>query len=181
MIKHQIAVNFAKALFNLGGSSQEVQKREEELQLLAKLAKEVPGMISYLGSPQLDLTQKIASLEKSVGHPLDPHVVKMLGVLAKKHTLSALRQIATEYHKLVVNQLKEVEVDIASAEPLTEEEINLIVKKLEQTLKRKPSITKNLDKNLLGGFTLLAHDKFLDLSLRGKLTKLKSQLTKVKV
>lgn len=178
MISHHIAVNYAKALFNTEGN---VQKREDDLQLLSKLIKEVPGMLAFLASPMVDFNNKMAIYEKAIGSPLDSNVKNLLQLLIRRRNVSAISQIASEYHKLVIYQLKEIDVQIHSAQKLTNEELNLIKKRLEQSLNQKLSISEHIDNNLLGGFTVFAHDKFLDLSLKGKLTKLKTQLTKGKV
>lgn len=181
MISHQKSVNYAKALFNIEGSSEEVHKRQEDLEQIADVIKFFPEMLYLLGCPELSIEHRIAELEKVLKTQLDPHVKRLIGLLLKQRKAVQIRQIASDYHKMVVHDLKEMEVEISSAEPLKEETKNILRAKLEERLEKKVKFVEIIDPNLLGGFTVLIHNQMLDLSIKGTLMNLKKQLLKVEL
>ena len=70
------------------------------------------------------------------------------------------------------NQERAIEVDVASAQPLDEEQQEKLTEALSKKLERKVNMQVSLDKSLLGGAVIRAGDTVIDGSIRGRLTKL---------
>jgi ATP synthase F1 delta subunit len=102
-------------------------------------------------------------------------------LLIHRHKVSAIRKISGEYHKLVASGLKEIEIEVTSAQPLNEALKQVLRSKLEKKFQKTLEIVERVDPGLLGGFTILVHNQLLDLSIKGKLIELKKQLLKAKL
>ena len=181
MISHQKVVNYARGLFNINSSIEEIHVRQKDLELLSHLITDYPKILTILSYPQLTIDKKIALIEQSLSRSLDPFVKQLLAVLIKRRITSMIRRIALEYHKLVVYGLQELDVEVTTAEPLTDQEKQILKEKLEKRLQKKIEMSEVVDPSLLGGFSVLIHDQMLDLSIRGKLNNLKKQLLKAKI
>lgn len=178
MSSHQKNVNYAKALFRVPGSREEIQTRQQNLELLAATLKSHPDLLHFLTYPGTSSEQKLDTLEKGFKTPFDPYVKRLVALILKRQKASEIRRISNEYHKLVLDSLQEVDVEVTSADPLTDEAKSKLLKKLEAQLSKKVHLIEVLDPSLIGGFTLQINNKFLDQSIKGKIIQLKRQLLK---
>lgn len=167
------AANYAKALFKVQGSLEQIQLRQKNLEELAECIKEHPKMLYLLGCPEVSAHDKLEFLQKNLQQQLDPHVKRMLELMLKRQLASQIRWSAAVYHDLVVESLKGIDVEVSAAAPLTPATKKALLEKLEAKLQKKINLIETLDPKLLGGFTLHIHDQLLDLSLQGSLMKLK--------
>lgn len=176
MSSHQKTVNYARALFHVKGSLEEVHQRQKDLELLADVIKQNPKMLYLLGCPELSVDAKLAALEDALKIELEPFVKRLIILLLKRRKATQIRQVASEYHKLVIHSLKEMDVDIVTAEPLTDQAKQLVRDKLEHKLQQKVNLIETIDPTLLGGFILFIHNQMLDLSIKGHLMNLKKAI-----
>lgn len=178
MKRSQKAANYAKALFKVDGSAEQIQHRQRNLEELAEWIKEHPKILYLLGCPEINADDKLEFLQKNLQKQLDPHVRRLLGLMLKRQLASQIRWTAAVYHDLVVESLKGIDVEVAAAAPLTSLTRQALLEKLEVKLQKKVNLIETLDPKLLGGFTLHIHDQLLDLSLQGTLMKLKRTMLK---
>lgn len=69
-----------------------------------------------------------------------------------------------------------VDVDVASAYELSEEEKAKLSKTLDATLGRQSKLTVSVDKTLIGGVYIRAGDRVIDASVRGQIERLAKSL-----
>ena len=90
-----------------------------------------------------------------------------------------LPEIADEF----INQYREMKgisiVNVVSAEPLSEETMNAIRKKLTDSKLTRGSIEfrTSVDKELIGGFVITFEDKLYDASVKNQLNELRKQFS----
>lgn len=176
MSSHQKTVNYARALFNVEGSLEQVHQRQKDLELLADVIKQNPKMLYLLGCPELSVATKLTALEEALKIELEPFVKRLIILLLQRRKATQIRQIASEYHKLVMHSLKEIDVNVVTAEPLTDQAKQMVRTKLEHRLQQKVNLMETLDPTLLGGFILFVHNQMLDLSIKGNLMNLKKAI-----
>lgn len=173
MKRSQKAANYAKALFKVAGSAEQIQHRQHNLEELAEWIKDHPKILYLLGCPEISANDKLEFLQKDLQQQLDPHVKRLLELMLKRQLASQIRWTAAVYHDLVVESLKGIDVEVSAAAPLTPVTKQALLEKLEAKLQKKVNLIETLDPKLMGGFTLHIHDQLLDLSLQGTLAKLK--------
>lgn len=178
MMSHQKIVNYARALFNIKGSLEQIEQRQQDLEEISEIVSKTPDLLSLLSYPELAVEQKLSLLETLLQRILDPFVKKMIGLLIKQRKIKIIRKLFAEYHKLVVYSLKEMDIVVSTGEPLMGEERSILKGKLGDKFQKKVNLIEIVDPTLLGGFTILIHNQMLDLSIKGKLMNLKKQLLK---
>lgn len=181
MISHQRVANYAKALFDVPGTAEEIHQRQQHLQRVAALLTEHPEIVHLLGCPEVVAEKKLKVLEQVIEGPLNGTVRNLLAFIMQRGMANAIRKIANEYHKLVIYSLKEIEAKVVTAQPLTEQEREILRAKLEEKFQKKALIVETVDPSLLMGMTVLVHDQMIDLSAKGIFMNLKKQLLKAKV
>jgi F-type H+-transporting ATPase subunit delta len=178
MLKRKTAVNYAKALFAIPGSEEDVQQRQEGLERLVAILREHPQVLQILSCPELSVEDRLQTVEKLLQSHLNPILKQFLGELFKRRKTNYLVPVASEYHKLVVDDLKSLDVGVESFEPLSETSRQALLSKLEHKFKKKINLIESVNPELLSGFVLLIGNKQLDLSIKGKLIKLKQLILK---
>jgi F-type H+-transporting ATPase subunit delta len=178
MLIRKTAVNYAKALFAVPGTQEKIQKRQADLEHLVDVIRDQPPVLQLLCYPELSIEERLKKVEELLKMEFDPILRKFLGVLLKKGKANHLIAVASEYRKLVVNDLKSLDVGLQSLEPLSENTRKKLLSKLENNFKKKINLIETINPKLLSGFVLQIGNKLLDLSIKGKLTKLKRLILK---
>ena len=129
---------------------------------------------------QNDIAQAIylATKDKSGSH-LTGVSKKIALMLKKRRMLSRAEEILFRLRKIMNQENGVTEAKITSRAKLLDSER----KTLEEFLKKRHSaqeilLEESLDDSLLGGFRIESNGEVIDLSLRNKLKKLKTHLTK---
>ena len=161
MLIRKTAVNYAKALFAVPGTQEEIQKRQADLEHLVDVIRQEPSVLQMLSYPDLPIQERLNQVEALL-----------------KRKANHLTVIASEYHKLVVDDLKSLDVDVESLEPLSEDTRKKLLAKLESTFKKKINLIETINPELISGFVLQIGNKLLDLSIQSKLTKFKKLILK---
>lgn len=178
MLIRKTAFNYAKALFAFHSNQEEIQKRLADLEYLVEVIRDQPSLFQILCYPELSIEDRLKNVEKLLEIEFDPILRKFLGVLLKKWKVNYVIRIASEYRKLVINDLKSLDVGLESLEPLSEDTRKKILSKLENNFKKKINLIETINPKLISGFILQIGNKMLDLSIEGKLTKLKKLILK---
>jgi F0F1-type ATP synthase delta subunit len=94
--------------------------------------------------------------------------------------VSDLSAIATNYEAQVAEFLKETNVEITTAEALTDKQRLSVMNTLKPHLKEgaKVQLSEKVDSSIFGGFTLQIGSKFVDVSLRRSYDSLDQQVSK---
>ena len=136
-------------------------------------------LVLLLKSPIVKSDKKEKVLDAIFQDKIDPLTNSFLHIIVRKGRESQLAEIAHEF----INQYRENKgisiVNITSTEPLSEETLSSIRKKLTDSGLTRGNIqfTTSIDKNLIGGFIISFEDKLYDASVKHQLDELRNQFT----
>jgi len=170
-----LARPYAKAVFDtaidLGKSDQVLN----ELKIMAQASKE-KGLIKTIENPALSKEEVekilISIFEESISETLK----KLLSILNENNRLNLINPIYIMYKRLLENHKnqKSVQVTVAVDPSLDTEE--MIKSKIQTTYGKDAIITFSKDPEIMGGLSIKIGDETLDLSIKGKISKLINQL-----
>jgi F-type H+-transporting ATPase subunit delta len=103
-------------------------------------------------------------------------VENFVSLLAANKRLLLLPDICTQFEMLRAEQEKTLTVNVTSFAPLSGTQEAQLIKRLSHRLQRQVTLEVNIDEALLGGAVIRAGDLVIDGSVRGKLTKLGTDL-----
>ncbi|MBU1148972.1 ATP synthase F1 subunit delta [Patescibacteria group bacterium] len=106
-------------------------------------------------------------------------VTRFIILLEKNHHLSYLKQIIVLFDCYFQEQQGELEAEVTTVKPLTEEEKRNLALVLSRITNRKMIIKESLDPSLLGGVKVRAGDRLIDGSVQGRLSELKNKMTAI--
>lgn len=176
MIKRDVALRYAKGLFDLDIAKESLEKRLRDFELIQALIEEHPKLLTFLKAPQIDLAEKGKMLKSSLTNQCDTTFVHFLIYLIGEGRLGYLTQIALEYRLFVDKYLEIWEAKIITAvpiEPQTEEKLR---KKLESFYHKKIKIEKEINPQIIGGAVLVVANEMIDWSIAERLKKIKERL-----
>ena len=147
-----------------------------ELQQLRDAFAEAPDLVAMLENPEVDSRVK-ADVLASVADGFDELVVNYLRLIAEKGRAGEIAEIVAELDTLVAAEHRVLDVELTTAHELSDEEFGRILEQIETASGRTVQAERKVDPDLIGGIVLQAGSMRLDASVRGRLERLRHDLT----
>ena len=136
-----------------------------------------PNVTKLIDSPKLAYKEKAEIFIGLFQGEIQKKITNFLRVLGEAKRLSLLPDILHEYQKLLAKKNKQKDVLITSAFKLNQSQEEEITEHLKRRYGENLTTKVEIDKNLIGGITIKSGDEVIDLSTKGKLLKLKKQIS----
>jgi len=167
---------YARALYEAAREKNRLDPVREELGDFVEAQRQVPELRELLRNPQLDQRVKASALEELLGG--DEELVRnFLLLLAEKNRAGEIDEIAREFERLVAQEQGILDVEVTTAVELSDQEARDVIDQIEKASGRKVEATHSVDPDLIGGIVLQAGSLRLDASVRGRLNRLRQELT----
>jgi len=168
-----LAARYALALYELADEGKALDDVASDLSALRQLLSESPDFERLIRSPVLTRADQsrgiLAVAAKAGAHPL---TARFLGVLAANRRLFALPRMIDAYLAELARRRGEVAAQVASAVPLSEEQVASVTEALRQVVGQKVTVDLTVDPSLIGGLIVRVGSRMIDSSLRTKLQRL---------
>ncbi len=171
-----IARPYAKAAFEYARDSKSFAGWSKGLALAAQVAAD-PRIEELIKNPELTAADHASLINDVAGERLDPGIQNFVRVLAENDRLLLLPEIAAHFEFLRSRAENTVEVQVVSAVPLDGAQSEKLRQALDRRLKARVHLTNTVDAGLLGGAVIRAGDLVIDGSLKGRLERLRTELT----
>jgi F-type H+-transporting ATPase subunit delta len=176
-----VAGRYASALFDLAEEANQVRQVEKDLITLQGLLDQSADLKRMVKSPVFSSDEQgraIAAVAQKAG--LAPLVLNFVKVLARNRRLFALSEVIRTFLALAARQRGEINAEIASAHPLTDEQLAALKETLRASAGKDVQLITKVDPSLLGGLVVKMGSRMIDSSLRTKLTSLKTAMKEVR-
>ena len=172
-IQASLAGRYAVALFDLASEAGNVSSVESDLEKLGSALGESADLAALIKNPEVsraDLGKAMGALAGLLG--LDKLTSNFLGVLAQNRRLAELPAMIRAFAAIAAAQRGEVTAEVASAHPLSEDQVASLQEKLKAREGRTVKIRTSVDPDLLGGLVVTIGSKRIDSSIRTRLNSL---------
>jgi F-type H+-transporting ATPase subunit delta len=149
---------------------------QEQLGELRGAVTSVDELRLMLENPEIDSRVKQDVLER-IAKGADESVVNFVKLLAEKGRAAELGEVAEEFDALVAAEQRVLDVRLTTAHELSDKEFKKILGSIEKASGRKVQAERDVDPDLIGGLVLQAGSMRLDASVRGRLERLRHDLT----
>lgn len=172
-----IARPYAEAIFKVAKAQNKLAPWGEVLAALALAAGDVKVQLLADDPKVLDaqMVDLLMSVVKSAAVPAE-EAKRFVAELVTHGRLTALPEIATQYHELCDATQDVVEVMIYSAFPMNETQVAQILPTLEKRFGQKLKPQVRIDESLIGGICAVVGDDTLDMSVKARLDQMKAAL-----
>ena len=148
----------------------------EQLQQLRDAFANAPELRALLENPEMEPHVK-ADVLAQVAEGADELVVNFLRLIAEKGRAAELGEIVDELDVLVAREKRILDVELTTATQLSDDEFDRILGQIESASGRKVQAERRVDAALIGGIVLQAGSMRLDASVRGRLDRLRTDLS----
>jgi F-type H+-transporting ATPase subunit delta len=178
ILSSKVADPYASALLNLASKTNTLDTITSDINDLLELFDSNENLVKYLENPLYPKGSKKVVLEKVIA-PLyfDENTVRFLMVLLDRNRIDLLEPIIEKYLQMVYDFADIKIAQVSSATPLSpEQELDLISRLRNRTGATEIKLLTNVDPSLLGGLKVQIGSNVIDLSLKGQLRELATQL-----
>lgn len=173
----QLAVRYAKALYEVASEAGEDVVVHDALEHVALNLSQLPEAVATLQSPLVEDSTKLSLLRTAGGGTLPATLERFFNLLVERGREEALVHICQAYKRLYDQEKGIIHVRLMTAHPLDDHRIEAIRKKLEASTGRIIELIPQVNPDLIGGYVLMTDDKRLDASVRTRLLSIQKQLT----
>ena len=167
---------YARALYEAAKDKGRLEAVREELGDFVEVQRQVPELRELLRNPQLDHRLKASALEELLGGE-EELVRNFLLLLAEKNRAGDVDEISREFDRLAAQEEGILDVELTTAVGLRDHEARQVIDQIEKASGRKVEAKRHVDPALIGGIVLQAGSMRLDASVRGRLDRLRRELT----
>lgn len=173
----EIASRYATALFSLKKDENQLVESQKEVKELLKVLKENPDFLMLLDSSYKELEEKEKIID-IVFKSVDTEVINFMKIVVRNHRGLYLIEIFEGFNSLVNESRGVLEGLVYSTEPLNENELDKLTKKISE-VENIPVELKNLiDPRLIGGVKVVINDHIYDGSIKHQLENMRLTLLK---
>ena len=148
----------------------------EDLKQVVNVIKQ-PSVAKLIDSPKLAYKEKAEAFIGLFKGEIQKKTTNFLKVLGEAKRLSLLPDILSEYQKLLAKKNKLNNVLVTTAFELSKDQEDQLESLLKKRYGKNLSTIVKVDKDLIGGLMVKSGDEVIDLSTKGKLIKLKKQIS----
>jgi F-type H+-transporting ATPase subunit delta len=139
-------------------------------------AETLGGFVDDLLEGRRGLVASAAEVREGIASPVLGQLVNLVGLLVERRRVSLVAAIASEYQRLLPRSRGVVSALVTSAAPLTHDETDAVLARIEAMTGAGVSLRTEIDPALIGGLTVRVGDRLLDASVRGRLQRLRGEL-----
>jgi F-type H+-transporting ATPase subunit delta len=173
--KSTIARPYARALFQIARDSDTLEQWSQRLAIGAAALRD-EQVRKLLDDPRRTTASQVEVLLDLCGEPGAPDLGNFFRTLADNGRLGVLPEIAAAYESLRDEAEGRIEVEVRSAEPISDAIRASLKSALEQRLRRAVELENVIDPSLIGGAIIRAGDLVIDGSVHGRLQGLATAL-----
>jgi F-type H+-transporting ATPase subunit delta len=167
---------YAEALLEAAGEKGRLAEVREDLAEFANAVASVEELRSFLRNPQIDSHVKRDALAELLSDA-DELVRNFLLLLAEKGRIAEITEIHAEFERLIAQEARVLELELTTAVELSDDEAAQLVRRFEDAAGRRVEATRRVDPDIIGGIVVQAGSRRLDASVRGRLDRLRQELT----
>ncbi|GKV76291.1 F0F1 ATP synthase subunit delta [Pectobacterium brasiliense] len=165
-----VARPYAKAAFDFAVENQALDRWQNMLAFSAEVARneQIAELLSGAVAP-IELAKTFIAV---CGDQLDEAGQNLIKVMAENGRLPVLPEVLEQFIQLRATLESTVDVDVISANTLSEQQQSKIAAAMEKRLSRKVKLNCKIDKSVMAGVVIRAGDMVIDGSIRGRLERL---------
>lgn len=170
------ARRYAVALMNVSVEQKAVDRVADDLRTIGAVLAGSRDLRAMLGSPVIAPMKKKAVFEDLFANRVGKETLTFVHLLIHKNREAVLPELIEEFRALLDERRGIVNVDAATAMPMTPAQKSRLQQELERYTGKKVQLRLAIDPSIRGGLIVKIGDTVLDGSIRNQLVRLREQL-----
>ena len=165
---------YAQAIFELAVQQDQLEPWAEDLNFSDQVLQD-EEFRAFLSHAEVPLERKISAVDAVLEH-INPLVKNLISLLISRGAVSLIHDVNLGYGRLLDDHLGRQRVDVTSAVPLEDDELERITQFVSNLIQREVVVSTRVDESILGGVVIQIGDQLLDGSTRSRLEELRKQI-----
>ncbi|MEX0745508.1 MAG: ATP synthase F1 subunit delta [Phycisphaeraceae bacterium] len=166
---------YARALFEMGEQAGSLDALADEVDQLAELIRDAPGLRRLLGG-RLPTAERAAMIDRMFQGRVSDLLYRFLHVVNRKGRLNMLESIVQAFSDLMIEHRGLVEVDAFVAQRLDDASAEAVAASVGKSLGKEVVLHQYVDAELIGGLKLRFGDRVIDGSVATQLRLLRQKM-----
>ncbi len=175
------ARRYAEALFQIVRPMKRDEEIEAALVALSEALKSAPELERFFANPAVRAEEKRSLFVKVYGQKIDRVFTDFIGLLFQKNRFGLIHPIAVVFKDIADEAQGQADAEVRTAVPLAAQAEKDIVSSLEKMTGQKITLRKTVDASLIGGALVKIRNRVFDGTLKGKIARLRTELTKTRI
>ncbi len=171
-----VVKRYVRALFETAEEADRLHDVKTDISAMAKIMNEVPEIRSYCLKPHTNRKQEHQFVELSFFPYVGAFTKRMLTTLCANGRLAAVPFVPAAFAELEEQRGDTISAEIESARTLPEDVLDKITAGLMRKSGKKIRLHLRILPELLGGFRIIWQNRILDMSVLGRIQKLRRVL-----
>lgn len=176
MVNEKLARRYACAVFSIAQERNTIDSVGDGLATIDAAIQQHGLAHDFFVAPIIDRREKERVLRDVFGGKIDEIALHTLLLLVRKRREALLHGVVIEYRKLRLAASGAEPLRLTSAQPLSHDELDALVQRLERLYSKKFDVTQVVDPSLIGGVRILMGDRRIDGTVSGRLEALAREL-----
>jgi len=182
MLDREVAIRYARALFDSAKERGYLDSADEQLAVLQDVFSRDSSLIDYLAAPQIGddkkeaLIRKVFSAERFVRG-----ILEFVLLVARKRRVEYLPLMIEEFRELVADERGQITAEVTAAHQLSAEQREALVNRLQVKLGKTIKLSERQDSSVIGGVRVRLRDEVIDGTVKNELRKLRERLEALEV
>ncbi len=176
-----VVKRYVRALYETAEEKGLLNDVREDVAVLEKILKEAPAIRAYCLTPHTDRGQERTFVNLSFIPYVSVLTGRMLTALCKNGRLAAIPFIHAAFAEIEEQRGDTISAELESAEELSPDVVDMLIKGLMRRSGKKIRLHLHVLPELLGGFRIMWQNRMLDMSVRGRIKKMRMVLKQGRV
>jgi len=173
-------MRYANALFELAVEQDSLDSIAADIDAFGGLLEESPDLVRLVRSPVFSTEEQSRALGAVLGKAgIGGMVRNFVALVAANRRAFALRDMVRGFRQLVAAHRGEATADVASAEALSDKQVESLKAALKSVVGKDVSLNATVDPSLIGGLVVKMGSRMIDTSLKTKLNSLRIAMKEV--
>ena len=173
----ELANVYARSLFEVAQEQDKLDEIHEQLGEFADAVAESRDLQVFLFSPYFSSQEKKDGIGRIV-EGADEHFLHFLELLAEKHRMPVIFRVRQAFDEMWADTNRLLAASVTSAVELDEKIVKQIGEQIEKQTGRRVDLTSSVDPDVLGGLVIQVGNTIMDATVRGRLERLRKQVTR---
>ena len=151
---------YAQAIFELAVENEQLEQWDQDLRLAADVLGDEEFAV-FLKHAEVPLDRKIAAIDEVLAET-NSLVRNLVALLVNRGGVDAMRDVQEGYSDLLDERLGRQRVEVTTAVPLEDAELERIANFVAQLVGREVVLSTQVDDSILGGLIIQIGDRLLD-------------------
>lgn len=174
----EVSKEYGRALYELAVEDGCEGEYLAELRDIELILSKNPEYVRLLSVPNISAGERTQMVEDCFGGKCREYTVSFLKIMTERGYASEIRASIGEFEELYCRSHGIVRALCVSAVPLTEVQRAELIKKLEAHTKKQVELSERTDSSLIGGIRVEIDGKLFEGSIRSRLDKMRSDMSK---